>query len=47
MSQVLIISYDLVNPGQNYEQLIKPIKNYWLGTRGSAYLINARDARTG
>lgn len=41
MSQVLIISYDLTNPGQNYERLIKLIKTYpnWARLGGSAYLI--------
>ena len=28
MSHVLIVSYDLVNPGQNSERLIKLIKGY-------------------
>lgn len=41
MRKVLIISYDLVNPGQNYESLLKLIKSYQLWARlgGSAYLI--------
>jgi len=41
MNQVLIVSYDLVDPGQNYEQLIKLIKSYpsWARLGGSAYLI--------
>lgn len=41
MSQVLIVSYDLSNPGQNYERLIKLIKSYpsWARLGGSAYLI--------
>jgi hypothetical protein len=41
MSQVLIVSYDLVNPGQNYERLLKLIKSYssWARLGGSAYLI--------
>jgi hypothetical protein len=42
MSSVLLISYDLINPGQNYEQLMKLIKNYgsWARLGGSAYLIS-------
>jgi hypothetical protein len=41
MSQLLIVFYDLVNPGQNYEALIKKIKTYsaWARLGGSAYLI--------
>jgi len=41
MSQVLLISYDLVNPGQNYERLIKLVKAYpsWARLGGSAYLV--------
>jgi len=41
MSRVLMISYDLVNPGQNYESLIQKIKAYskWARLGGSAYLI--------
>jgi hypothetical protein len=41
MSRVLFVSYDLVNPGQNYERLIKLIKSYpsWARLGGSAYLI--------
>lgn len=39
---VLMVSYDLFNPGQNYEQLIRRIKNYpsWAKLGGSAYLIS-------
>ncbi len=39
--KVLIVSYDLVNPGQNYERLIKLIKEFgsWARLGGSAYLI--------
>lgn len=39
--RVLIVSYDLVNPGQNYERLIKLIKQSgsWARLGGSAYLI--------
>ncbi len=41
--QVLIVSYDLVNPGQNYEQLLALIKSYksWARLGGSAYLVLA------
>ena len=40
MSKTLIVSYDLVNPGQNYEKLIQKIKQYgWARLGGSAYLI--------
>lgn len=41
MSQVLILSYDLMNPGQNYERLVKLIKDYpsWARLGGSAYLL--------
>lgn len=41
MSHVLIVSYDLVNPGKNYEALLKKIKSYqsWARLGGSAYLI--------
>ena len=41
MNRVLIISYDLLNPGQNYDRLIKLIKAYpsWARLGGSAYLI--------
>ncbi len=41
MKRVLIVSYDLVDPGQNYERLIKLIKAYpsWARLGGSAYLI--------
>jgi hypothetical protein len=41
VSRTLIVSYDLVNPGQNYEALLKRLKNYpqWARLGGSAYLI--------
>jgi len=41
MKRVLIVSYDLVDPGQNYERLIKLIKGYpsWARLGGSAYLV--------
>lgn len=36
-----IISYDLSQPGQNYENLLKAIKSYgnWAMLGGSAYII--------
>lgn len=42
MKRVLIISYDLANPGQNYESLVKLVKAYqsWARLGGSAYLIS-------
>lgn len=45
---VLIVSYDLVNPGRNYQQLLKLIKSYtgWARLGGSAYLIATTDAPT-
>jgi hypothetical protein len=41
MSQVLIVSYDLTNPGQNREALVKKIKAYsiWARLGRSTYLI--------
>ena len=42
MNRVLVISYDLVNPGQNYERLLALIKSSyssWARLGGSAYLI--------
>jgi hypothetical protein len=41
MNHVIMISYDLVNPGRNYELLIQRIKAYgtWARLGGSAYLI--------
>ena len=41
MRQVLIVSYDLAMPGQNYERLLKRIKEYkeWARLGGSAYLV--------
>ena len=40
-NNIYIISYDLKNPGQNYEKLLKRIKAYplWARLGGSAYLI--------
>ena len=45
MAQTLIISYDLSNPGRNYEDLVKKIKayGYWARLGGSAYLIVTAD----
>ena len=35
-----IISYDLTNPGKNYEELLKKIKTYkWARLGGSAYAV--------
>jgi hypothetical protein len=41
MERVLIVTYDLMNPGQNYENLLKRIKAYksWARLGGSSYLI--------
>jgi hypothetical protein len=38
-----IVSYDLSNPGRNYEQLLARIKSYisWARLGGSAYVIVA------
>jgi hypothetical protein len=40
--RALIITYDLDNPGQNYEELLKLIKGYgsWAKLGGSSYLIS-------
>lgn len=44
--KTLIISYDLVDPGQNYEKLIKKIKDYgsWARLGGSSYLVLTDDS---
>ena len=36
-----IISYDLLTPGKNYEDLLKKIKSYpmWARLGGSAYIV--------
>ena len=41
MNRVLNITYDLRNPGQNYEMLLQRIKKYpsWARLGGSSYLI--------
>ena len=41
MNKAYIISYDLSNPGQKYEELLKRIKSYpkWARLGGSAYII--------
>lgn len=41
MNRVYIISYDLGNPGRNYEALLQRIQAYgaWARLGGSAYLI--------
>jgi hypothetical protein len=40
-----IISYDLHQPGQNYEELLKKIKSYsgWARLGGSAYIIQTEN----
>ncbi len=42
MNKVYIISYDLSNPGRNYEALLQRIQGYgsWARLGGSAYLIS-------
>lgn len=47
MRQCYIITYDLVNPGRNYDALLQRIKSYvgWAKLGGSSYLILA-DNRT-
>jgi hypothetical protein len=42
---VFIITYDLHNPGQNYETLIKQIKSYgtWARLGFSCYLIKTNE----
>jgi hypothetical protein len=46
MTQVLIVIYDLTNPGQNRGQLITMIKKYkaWARLGGSAYLVKTDDS---
>jgi len=41
MKKVYIITYDLSNPGRNYEALLKLIKSYpaWARLGGSSYLV--------
>ncbi|MBS4040090.1 MAG: hypothetical protein KGZ81_05775 [Flavobacteriales bacterium] len=41
MRKAYIISYDLSNPGQNYEELLKRIKSSyaWARLGGSAYVV--------
>lgn len=42
MRRVLIVTYDLVHPGKNYEALLKKIKGYpsWARLGGSSYLVH-------
>lgn len=42
----LIITYDLFEPGKNYEHLLKRIKSYgeWAKLGGSSYLIHTDKA---
>jgi len=46
MRRAYIISYDLRNPGQNYETLLQRIKSYssWARLGGSAYIIISNDS---
>lgn len=46
MNQALIVTYDLSQPGQNYENLLVLIKEYdsWAKLGGSSYLILTSDA---
>lgn len=41
MKKALIVTYDLSNPGRNYEDLLKRIKayKYWARLGGSSYII--------
>ena len=41
MNKAYLITYDLSNPGQKYEVLLKRIKSYptWARLGGSAYII--------
>ena len=41
MKKLYIITYDLSNPGRNYESLLKRIKSYpsWARLGGSSYLV--------
>jgi hypothetical protein len=41
MSKVFIVSYDLSDPGRDYNELIRRIKSYggWAKLGGSAYLV--------
>ena len=46
MRQTYLISYDLRNPGQNYEALLKKIKSSsgWARLGDSAYIIISEDS---
>lgn len=41
MSRVLIITYDLLTPGKNYEPLLQVLKSFgpWAKLGGSSYLV--------
>jgi len=41
-----IISYDLIQPGKNYEELLKIIKAYlnWARLGGSAYVVQTEES---
>jgi hypothetical protein len=40
-----IISYDLISPGQNYENLLKEIRSFssWARLGGSAYIVETEE----
>lgn len=41
MSRVLIVTYDLLKPGKNYEPLLQMLKSFgpWAKLGGSSYLV--------
>jgi hypothetical protein len=48
MKRLYIVTYDLSNPGRNYESLLKRIKTYngWARLGGSSYLIMTEQSAT-
>lgn len=48
MKKLYIVTYDLSNPGRNYESLLKRIKAYqwWARLGGSSYLIMTNQTTT-
>lgn len=48
MKKVIIITYDLMTPGKNYEALLQRIKgnNAWAKLGGSSYLIITENSPT-
>lgn len=48
MKRVYIVTYDLSNPGRNYESLLKRIKSYeaWARLGGSSYLVCTEQTAT-